>query len=37
MFLDPDHDLSVANPAFLKLYSDKLRMPIEAGSDMRVF
>lgn len=37
MFVDPDHDLSVAYPAFLKLHSDKLRMPIEAGSDMRVF
>lgn len=37
MFLDPDHDLSVAYPAFLKLNSDKLRMPIEIGSDMRVF
>jgi hypothetical protein len=37
MFLDPDYDLSVAYPAFLKMYSDKLRMPIEIGSDMRVF
>jgi hypothetical protein len=37
MFVDPDHDLSVENPAFLKLYSDKLRMPIEIGSDMRFF
>ncbi|MDD5343956.1 MAG: fatty acid cis/trans isomerase [Smithella sp.] len=37
MFVDPDHDLSVANPAFMKLHSDKLRMPIEAGSDMRIF
>ena len=37
MFLDPDHDLSVAYPAFLKLHSDKLRMPIEAGSDLRIF
>ncbi len=37
MFLDPDHDLSVAYPGFLKLNSDRLRMPIEAGSDMRVF
>jgi hypothetical protein len=37
MFLDPDHDLSVAYPAFLKVHSDKLRMPIEVGSDMRVF
>ena len=37
MFLDPDYDLSVAYPAFLKMYSDKLRMPIEIGSDMSVF
>jgi hypothetical protein len=37
MFLDPAYDLTVAYPAFLKLHSDKLRMPIEAGSDMRVF
>jgi hypothetical protein len=37
MFVDPDHDLSVAYPAFMKLHSDKLRMPIEVGSDMRVF
>jgi len=37
MFLDPDYDLSVVYPAFLKMHSDKLRMPIEMGSDMRVF
>ena len=37
LFLDPDHDLSVANPGFLKLYSDKLRMPIEKGSNERIF
>lgn len=37
MFMDPDHDLTVAYPAFLKLHSDKLRMPIETGSDVRVF
>lgn len=37
MFMDPDHDLSVAYPGFLKLYSDKLRMPIENGSDPRIF
>ncbi|MFA5181309.1 MAG: fatty acid cis/trans isomerase [Syntrophales bacterium] len=37
MFMDPDHDLSVAYPAFLKLHRDKLRMPIEIGSDMRIF
>ncbi len=37
MFLDPDYDLSLAYPAFMKMHSDKLRMPIEIGSDMRVF
>jgi hypothetical protein len=37
MFLDPDYDLSVVYPAFLKMHSDKLRMPIEIGSDMRIF
>ncbi len=37
LFLDPDHDLSVRYPAFLKVHRDKLRMPIERGSDMRIF
>lgn len=37
MFMDPDHDLSVAYPGFLKLHSDKLRMPIESGSNLRLF
>jgi hypothetical protein len=37
LFMDPDHDLSVAFPGFLKTYSDKLRMPIEKGSDLRIF
>jgi len=37
MFMDPDHDLSVANPGFLKLHSNNLRMPIEQGSDLRIF
>jgi hypothetical protein len=37
MFVDPEYDLSVVYPAFLRLHSDKLRMPIEIGSDMRVF
>jgi hypothetical protein len=37
MFLDPDHDLSVRYPGFLKLHRDKLIMPIELGSDMKVF
>jgi hypothetical protein len=36
MFLDPDHDLSVAYPGFLRLHSDRLRMPIEAGSNQRL-
>jgi hypothetical protein len=37
MFVDPDHDLSVRNPAFLKLHQGKLIMPIERGSDVRLF
>jgi hypothetical protein len=37
VFLDPDHDLSVQYPAFLQFHRDKLRMPIEDGSDMRIF
>jgi len=37
LFLDPDHDLSVRFPAFLRVRRDKLRMPIERGSDMRIF
>lgn len=37
MFMDPDHDLSVTYPGFLKMNLDKLRMPIELGSDQRIF
>lgn len=37
LFLDPDHDLMVTYPGFLKLHSDKLRMPIEQGSEMGIF
>jgi Fatty acid cis/trans isomerase (CTI) len=37
MFMDPGHDLSVEYPGFLKLYADKLRMPIEMGSDLHIF
>jgi hypothetical protein len=37
MFMDPDRDLSVAYPGFLKLNSDKLRMPIESGNEMGIF
>ena len=33
MFLDPDYDLSVKYPGFIKLQSEKLRMPAEDGSD----
>lgn len=36
MFLDPEHDLSVQNPAFLKLQRDNLIMPIEMGSKFPV-
>ena len=37
LFMDPDHDLSVRYPAFLRLHQDKLIMPIERGSDVRLF
>jgi hypothetical protein len=37
MFVDPDHDLAVLNPGFLKLHQDKLIMPTERGSDVRLF
>ena len=29
LFMDPSHDLTVSYPGFLRLHSDKLRMPIE--------
>jgi hypothetical protein len=37
MFLDPDHDLSVTFPGFLKQQSARLVMPIENGSDFGIF
>ena len=37
MFLDPEHDLSVAYPAFLKLHAEQLRLPVEKGSDYGFF
>ncbi len=37
MFLDPDHDLSVKHPGFLKLHADKLEMPIKKGSNFKIF
>jgi len=36
MFMDPEHDLSVKYPGFLKLYSNQLRMPIEQGSNQQI-
>jgi len=36
MFQDPDHDLSVQYPAFLKLQKDNLIMPIDKGSKFPV-
>ncbi len=36
MFQDPDHDLSVAYPGFLKLNSSRLRMPIEDGTNLGI-
>ncbi|MBW2658897.1 MAG: fatty acid cis/trans isomerase [Deltaproteobacteria bacterium] len=36
MFQDPDHDLSVQYPGFLKLQKDNLIMPIELGSKFPV-
>ena len=32
MFLDPEFDLSVRYPAFLRVHQDDLKMPIEQGS-----
>jgi len=37
MFMDPDHDLSVSFPGFLKQQSSNLVMPIEKGSDFGIF
>ena len=37
MFLDPDYDLSVRFPGFIKQHSGNLRMPGEMGSDYKLF
>jgi hypothetical protein len=37
MFMDPDHDLAVRYPGFLKLQTDNLALPIEKGSDQEIF
>jgi hypothetical protein len=36
MFMDPEHDLSVQYPGFLRLNSGRLRMPIEQGSNQQI-
>lgn len=36
MFQDPDHDLSIRFPGFLKLQKDNLIMPIEKGSEFPI-
>ncbi len=37
MFVDPDHDLAVKYPGFLKLHHENLRMPGENGSDYKLY
>lgn len=37
MFMDPDHDLTVKYPGFLKLHFNDLRMPGEDGSDYKLY
>jgi hypothetical protein len=37
MFLDPDHDLAVRHPGFLRLHADRLAMPHDKGSDPGLF
>ena len=37
MFIDPEYDLSVKYPGFLKLYNEKLRLPGEVGSGYKLF
>jgi hypothetical protein len=36
MFMDPEYDLTVRFPAFLRLHKDDLKMPIEQGSKFPV-
>jgi len=37
MFMDPEHDLAVKYPGFLRLHGGRLQMPIEKGSDQNLF
>jgi hypothetical protein len=36
MFLDPDYDLSVKYPGFLRLHAENLKMPAESKSDFKL-
>jgi hypothetical protein len=36
LFLDPDYDLSIKFPGFLRLHNELLRMPIERGSSYKL-
>ena len=36
LFLDPDYDLSIKFPGFLRLHNELLRMPIERGSSHKL-
>lgn len=36
-FMDPESDLSVSYPGFLKMHAEKLRLPGEQGSDYRLY
>jgi hypothetical protein len=37
MFMDPEHDLSVRYPGFLRQQADRLALPTEKGSDSGLF
>lgn len=37
MFMDPEHDLAIKYPGFIKLHKDNLRMPGENGSDYKLY
>jgi hypothetical protein len=37
MFMDPEYDLSVKHPGFIKLHQQNLRMPGEMGSDYKLY
>ena len=37
MFMDPEYDLSIRYPGFLRFHGEQLRLPTESGSDRRMF